>query len=73
MLREKQIDVIQFTSLQGLAIFYHENIPAVLRLSSYAKTAFATFQTYSPRTVKVMAFLERYSAKIVKQFLHHVE
>ncbi len=66
MLRKKQIDVIQFTSLQGLAIFYHENIPAVLRLSSYAKTAFATFQTYSPRTVKVMAFLERYSAKNCK-------
>ncbi len=62
ILREKQIDIIQFTSLQGLAIFYHENVPAVLRLSSYAKTAFATFQTYSPRTVRVMSFIERFSA-----------
>lgn len=62
LLEKMHIDVIQFTSLQGLAMFYHGNIPAVLRLSSYAKTAFPDFQTYSVTTVKLMSFFERCSA-----------
>jgi len=53
-----QIDVIQFTSLYGIALFYNEKVPSVLRLSSYAKTAFATYQTYSPRAVKIMSLFE---------------
>lgn len=60
--RNIQIDVIQFTSLYGIALFYNEKIPAVLRLSSYAKTAFATYQTYSPMTVKMMSLFEIMSA-----------
>ena len=35
--KKKKIDLIQFSSLQGLSIFYYGNIPAVMRLSSYAK------------------------------------
>ncbi len=56
------LDVIQFTSLYGIALLYRGKTPAVLRLSSYAKTAFASFQTYSPVTVKVMSFFERASS-----------
>lgn len=63
MIKNIHIDIIQFTSLHGIAMLYHEKIPAVLRLSSYAKTAFASYQTFSPTTVKVMSFFERVSAK----------
>lgn len=63
LIKELHIDVIQFTSLEGIAIFYHGNIPAVLRLSSYAKTAFPDVQTHSLKTVKAMAFMERCSSK----------
>lgn len=58
-----KIDIIQFTSLYGIALFYTGKNPAVLRLSSYAKTAFSSYQTFPPTTVKVMAFFERMSAR----------
>lgn len=64
--RDGKIDIIQFTSLQGTALFYHGKIPAVLRLSSYAKIAYGTFQTYPAQTVKVMSYLERLSARRCK-------
>ncbi len=57
------IDIIQFTSLQGLAMMYHGKIPAVLRLSSYARIAFETHITVSKELTETMAFLERMSAK----------
>lgn len=63
MLKKIHIDIIQFTSLYGIALFYHEDVPSVLRLSSYSKTAFSSYQTYSPGTVKVIALMERLSAK----------
>lgn len=56
------VDVVQFTSLEGIAIFYRGKAPAVLRLSSYAKTYFASYQTYSRIMVKTMSFMERLSA-----------
>lgn len=58
LLRKTHIDIIQFTSLYGTALLYHEKIPAVLRLSSYAKTAFSSYQTHSPAVVRTMAFSE---------------
>lgn len=61
--KKTHIDVIQFTSLSGLAIFYYGKIPAVLRLSSYAKTYFSTFQTFSKIQVKAMSLFERLSAR----------
>lgn len=63
VLKQIDIDIIQFTSLYGIAMFYHGNVPAVLRLSSYAKTAFSSYQTYSPGVVKMIAFMERLSSK----------
>lgn len=63
ILKQKNVDVIQFTSLYGIALFYREYVPAVLRLSSYAKTAFSSYQTYSPKAVKVIALMERLSSR----------
>lgn len=60
--KKTHIDIIQFTSLNGIALFYHGNVPTVLRLSSYAKTAFSSYQTYSSTVVKTMAFFERLSS-----------
>lgn len=62
LLNKRHIDIIQFTSLYGIALLYHGTIPAVLRLSSYAKTAFSSYQTHSPEVVRTMAFIERLSA-----------
>lgn len=63
MLKSRHFDIIQFTSLCGIACFYHGNVPAVLRLSSYAKTSYATFQTYTKHVVNVMSVLERASSR----------
>lgn len=62
LLGKMHIDIIQFTSLSGVALFYHGKIPAILRLSSYAKTAFSSYQTYSQDVVKIMALIERLSS-----------
>lgn len=63
MVKELSIDIVQFTSLEGIAIFYKGTVPAVLRLSSYAKIAFSTYQTCSYWNVKVMSFIERLSSR----------
>ncbi len=62
LMEKMAIDVVQFTSLEGIAIFYRGNTPAVLRLSSYAKTSFASYQTYDRKMVWAMSFMERLSA-----------
>ena len=38
ILRQKNVDIIQFPSSEGIGACYHGKVPAVLRLSSYAKT-----------------------------------
>lgn len=58
LLKKNHIDIIQFTSLYGIALLYHGAVPAVLRLSSYAKTAFSSYQTHSPAVVRTMSFFE---------------
>lgn len=62
LLGRNHIDIIQFTSLYGTALFYGQRMPVVLRLSSYAKTAYASYQTYSRTAVAVMSFIERLSS-----------
>lgn len=62
LLKKLHIDIIQFTSFYGIALFYHGKVPAVLRLTSYAKTALSSYQTHSPETVRVMALIERVSS-----------
>ena len=59
----RHIDVIQFTSLMGLPLCYTGDIPAVLRLSSYARIAFSTHISVEKTLVETMAFFERHSAK----------
>lgn len=61
--RRRYIDVIQFTSLMGLPLFYMGNIPAVLRLSSYARIAFSTHISVDKTLAETMAFFERCSVK----------
>lgn len=63
IIRRRKIDIIQFTSLNGIALFYRENIPAVLRLSSYAKTSFQTYGTYNKHFVHLMALIEIVSSR----------
>jgi glycosyltransferase involved in cell wall biosynthesis len=62
IIRKEHIDIIQFTSISGTALFYHGMTPAVMRLSSYAKTYFSSYKTLDRNTVKIMALLERISA-----------
>lgn len=63
VVRKRDIDVIQFTSLMGLPLFYTGTVPAVLRLSSYARIAFSTHISVNKALVETMAFIERSSAK----------
>lgn len=58
-----RIDIIQFTSLRGVALLYYGEIPTVMRLSSYAKTYFASYETYTKKYVKTMALIERLSSR----------
>lgn len=62
IIEKEPVDIIQFTSIGGLALFYRGKIPAVMRLSSYAKTYFSSLQTYDARTLRGKAALERWSA-----------
>lgn len=61
--QKRKIDIIQYTSLMGLPILYRGNIPAVLRLSSYARIAFSTYISVDKVLVETMAFFERNAAK----------
>lgn len=59
----QKIDIIQFTSLAGIALFYYGKVPAVMRLSSYAKTYFSSYRTFDKKEVNRMAKLERLSSR----------
>lgn len=63
VIKEHPADIIQFTSLSGIGMFYCGKTPAVMRLSSYAKTYFSTYQTYNYSTVQALAFMERASGR----------
>lgn len=58
-----KFDIIQFTSLEGTALLYSGKTPSVMRLSSYAKTYFSTYETYPEKQVKIMAWIERQAAR----------
>ncbi len=62
IIEERNVDIIQFTSIGGMALFYYGKTPAVMRLSSYAKTYFSSLQTYDARTLYYKAELERLAA-----------
>lgn len=61
--RREKIDMIQFTSLSGLSLCYFGKVPAVMRLSSYAKIAYETHQTLNAGEERMVSFLERMASK----------
>lgn len=60
-----KIDIIQFTSLEGTALWHYGKTPAVMRLSSYAKTYYSSenYVTYARKYVNAMAWIERQASK----------
>lgn len=62
IIQKRPIDIIQFTSLQGLAVCYHGNIPAVLRLSDYEKVFYIACKHRGRIESEVTAFVERRAA-----------
>lgn len=58
-----EIDIIQFTSLRALGLFYRGRIPAVVRLSSYARIYYQTYTSIGRKQTEIMALLERLSIK----------
>lgn len=61
--RKMKIDIIQFTSLRALGLFYRGKIPAVVRLSSYARISYQTYASIGRKQTEIMALLERMSTK----------
>lgn len=62
IMKKTKIDIIQFTSLSALSICYAGQVPAVMRLSSYAKMSYITYQTLDKSVVWVKVILERLAA-----------
>lgn len=60
--KKREIDIIQFASLYGLAMLYKQKTPSIIRLSSYAKKTFENSQAYSKIEISVQAFIERIAA-----------
>lgn len=62
IIQDRIIDMIQFTSLQGLAVCYHGKIPAVLRLSDYEKVFYTDSKHRGRTESNIMAWIERRAA-----------
>lgn len=60
--RNRKIDIVQFCSLYGLGMFYFGKVPAIMRLSSYAKEYFKYSDSFSESQKRIMSFIERVSA-----------
>lgn len=60
---ERPIDVIQFTSLFGMASCYYGKTPAVMRLSSYAKTCYKDCEDVGRVELYISALFERIAAR----------
>lgn len=63
LVKKENIDVIQFTSLNAMALLYHGKIPAVMRLSSYTKNQNPTFDTMDRHTIFMASLLEILAGK----------
>lgn len=59
---KEKIDIIQYASPYGLGIFYHFPIPAVIRLSWYAKIYFYPYKTFTKQQVKLFTLAEKFPA-----------
>ncbi|MCI9464175.1 MAG: glycosyltransferase family 4 protein [Lachnospiraceae bacterium] len=63
LIRKRKVDVVQFASLLGLAICYYGKTPAVMRLSSYAKTYYKDDKGLSRVELYIMSLFERLAAR----------
>ena len=63
LVQERTIDIIQFSSLMGLATCYYGKTPAVMRLSSYAKTYHRGCEDIGRAELYIMSLFERLSAQ----------
>lgn len=63
IVKKEKIDIIQFTSLKSLSLLYFGQTPSVMRLSSYAKKAYPTFETLHRNTVIMMSVMEIMAGK----------
>lgn len=63
LIRERKIDVIQFASPFGLASCYYGKTPAVMRLSSYAKTYYEGYEDIGKIELYIGALFERLAAR----------
>ncbi len=61
--RERNIDIIQFASLEGPAVCYYGSTPAVMRLSSYAKQCYKGNRDFTKRSIYILGLLERLAAR----------
>lgn len=60
--KNEQVDIIQYTSLRGIGLWHSVDVPAVLRLSSYARIGFVSASKEEAMRHELMAWLERISA-----------
>lgn len=65
IINKESIDIIQFTSLFGIAMFYRGRIPAVMRMSSYAKIAYGKYDSVNGIEKKILAFAEKTASQKV--------
>ncbi|MBQ9359716.1 MAG: glycosyltransferase family 4 protein [Lachnospiraceae bacterium] len=63
MMRDRLFDIIQFSSLEGIGRLYRKDVPAVMRLSSYHKTYFASGITICAELRDARAEEERKAAR----------
>lgn len=59
----ENIQLIQFTSLNAISLFYYGKIPAVMRLSSYTKKQNPTYDTMDKHTIFAASLLELLAGK----------
>ena len=61
--KSERVDIIQFSSLRGLGLFYCGKIPSVARLSSYAPEFYKYSDTFSKKYIRLVGFFERISVR----------
>lgn len=63
LLTERNIDIIQFASLEGLATCYYGRTPAVMRMSSYAKQCYKDSRDFTKLSLYIWTLFEKLAAR----------
>lgn len=61
--KEQDIDIIQYAGNNGTGMFHDQNVPAVMRVSSYYELCYGDFLSYSKSEVVLHSFFERMAMK----------